>query len=339
MLEKKIDISTGIIFRTILILLGIWFIYLVRDVVALLFIALIFTAAIEPGVNWLKRKKIPRGIGVLIIYLLLFLIVGIMIYLLVPAIVSQFNDFSKDLPSYLERLKSIFQDIRSYSESHNLNLGSGESIDLASNASRLTQGIFSTTVGFFTGLISLVIVLSMTFYLSVQEDGMKHFLMSVVPPKHQLYAVSLSERIKVKIGKWMQGQLLLMVIIFALDYIILLSLGVPYALILALFAGLFELIPYLGPIISAIPAVALGFLVSPLTGILVLAFYIAVQQAENHIITPMVMKKAVGLNPIAVILALLIGVKIGGIFGAILSVPVAAMASVFISDIVKKEKT
>ena len=113
--------------------------------------------------------------------------------------------------------------------------------------------------------------------------------------------------------------------------------GVPYALILALFAGFFELIPYLGPIISAVPAVALAFLISPVTGFMVLGLYIAIQQMENHIITPQVMKKAVGLNPVIVILALLIGAKVAGIYGAILAIPVAAIISVLVSDIMKKE--
>jgi predicted PurR-regulated permease PerM len=339
MIEKKIDISTGIIVKTILILLGLWFLYLVRDVVALLFLALILTAAIEPAVIWLNRKKIPRGVGVLMIYAGLFLIIGSMLYFLVPAISEQVSDLSVNFPQYLEKINGLIQGVRSYSSSHNISLENQKSIDFASNITKITQGIFNTTVGVFTGIISLIIVLSMTFYLSVKEDGVEKFITSITPQKYQIYVISLVNRMKKKIGKWMQGQVLLMAIIFVLDYIALLILGIPYALILALFAGFFELIPYLGPIISAVPAVALGFLVSPFTGLLVIGLYIAIQQVENHIVTPLVMKKAVGLNPIAVILAVLIGAKIAGIFGAILAIPVAAMVSVLVSDIMKKENS
>jgi predicted PurR-regulated permease PerM len=337
MLEKRIDISTGIIIRTIIILLGLWFLYLVRDVVALLFLALVFTAAIDPAVDWLHRKKVPRGVGVLIIYLILFLIIGSMLYLLIPAIISQISDLSKNFPVYFEKINNLIQSIQSYSSSHNISLQGQEPLDIASNLTKITQGIFDTTVGIFTGLISLVIVLSMTFYLSVKEDGMEKLINSLTPPKHQEYMISLANRMKKKVGKWMQGQILLMLIIFVLDFTALYLLGIPYALILALFAGFFELIPYLGPIISAIPAVALAFLISPITGFMVLGLYIAIQQIENHIITPQVMKKAVGLNPIVVILALLIGAKVAGIFGAILAIPVAAIISVLVSDIMKKE--
>lgn len=167
---------------------------------------------------------------------------------------------------------------------------------------------------------------------------MKGFVVAITPSKYHDYAVSSAEKIKVKIGRWMQGQLLLMLIIFALDFLALHFLNVPYALILAILGGLLEIVPYLGPIISAVPAVIFGFLVSPLTGILVLAVYIVIQQVEGHIITPQVMKKALGLNPIVVILALLVGAKIGGVLGAILSVPITTAMSVFVDDLVEKKK-
>jgi predicted PurR-regulated permease PerM len=338
MIEKKIDISTGVIIRTIIILLGLWFLYLIRDIVALLFVALIFTAVIEPLVTWLQRKKIPRGIGILLIYAALILIIGGMVYFLVPVIVSQTNELLNNFPRYVEKTNNLIQSVQNYSSSHNITLENQQLLNITSNATKITQGIFNTTVGIFTGIIFIIILFSMTFYLSVKEDGMEKLITSVTPSNHQEYVISLANRMKKKVGKWMQGQLLLMIIIFILDFIALYILGIPYALTLAIFAGLFEMIPYLGPIISAIPAVALGFLISPLTGFLVLGVYIAIQQMENHIITPLVMKKTLGLNPIIIILALLIGAKVAGVFGAILAMPMAAIISVLASDILKKEK-
>ena len=115
-------------------------------------------------------------------------------------------------------------------------------------------------------------------------------------------------------------------------------LGIPYALVLAIFAGLMEIVPYVGPIISAIPGIILGFTISPLTGFLTIFMYILVQQFENHVITPQIMKKAVGLNPIAVILAIFVGAKLAGILGAILAIPVATAVSIFVSDIFKDKE-
>lgn len=335
--KRQIDISTGIIFRTILILLAIWLVYIIRDVIALFFVAIILTAAIEPVVDWFQGKKIPRPFGVLIIYFVLFLLVGILISSLIPSIASQAKEFSNDFPVYLEKLSNTSVVVENYIGSKGIDF-SGEAFlqDLGASLSHSSGKIFSTTKGVFSGLISLIVVLSMTFYMSVIKDGMKKFFSSVTPEKHQEYVISLAERIKEKIGRWMIGQLFLMVLIFVLYYIVLSLLNIPYALILAIFGGVLEVIPYLGPIISAIPAVLIGLLMSPLTGLFVAVTYVIIQQVENHIIVPQVMKKAIGLNPVAVILALLIGAKLAGPVGAVLAVPVATAVGVFLGDIMKK---
>jgi len=335
--KRQIDISTGIIFRTILIILGLLFIYVIRDVIALFFIAVVLTAAIEPAVNWFQKKKIPRAFGVLIIYFAIFLIIGSLISFLVPSIVHQFQGFAQDFPNYLERISKSFNIFENYTSSKGIEFNKDEFFqNIGGGLTNSSGQIFSTTLGVFSGFLSIIVVFSMTFYMSVIEDGMKKFLISIVPGKHQDYAVSLAVRIKEKIGRWMIGQLFLMLVIFAMYYIALSVLGVPYALILAMFGGILEIIPYLGPILAAIPAVIVGLLVSPITGLLVLALYIIIQQFENHVIVPQIMKKAIGLNPLAVVLAIIVGAKLAGPFGAILAVPVATAISVFLGDFMKK---
>lgn len=340
MLDKRtVDISTGIIFRTILILLGIWILYLVRNVVAILFVALIVSAAIDPVVSWLTRKKIPRSLAVLLIFLILFVVIGILFSFIIPAIVNQFSNFTQDLPAHIQKLTQLFRGLENFFRLYNVDLSSQEILGtIGKKLAEYSGQIFSTTIGIFNSLISIIAVLSLTFYLSVKEEGMKSFVMSFTPGAHQEYAASLAERIRERIGKWLQGQLFLMLIIFVLDYIALSLLGVPYALILAILAGFMEIIPYIGPIISAVPAVLVGFLVNPLTGLLVLAAYVIIQQFENHVIVPQIMKKAIGLNPVAVILALLIGAKLGGVLGAILAIPLAAALSVFVKDLMNKKE-
>ena len=337
-MEKKIDISTGIIFRAILIVLGIWIIFLIRDIVALFFVSLILTAVIDPGVDWLHKRKIPRGVGVMIIYSILFLIIGTAIYFFIPAIISQFNDFYQNLPRYIENLSNLSSGIKNFTQAHNITLGVQDILNLGSNSTSLSEKLFSTTVGVFSGFVSVIIILSLAFYLSVKEDGMKRFLNSVTPEKHQEYVVSLAERIKIKIGKWMLGQLLLMLIIFIFDFLALYFLKVPYALAIAIISGLLEIVPYIGPIISTTLATMVGFLISPVVGLLTLAVFTAIQQIEGHVVVPQVMKKAVGLNPVVVILALLIGAKLAGVLGAVLAVPIAAAASVFVKDLMDKNK-
>lgn len=336
--KRTVEISTGIIFRTILILLGMYFLYLVSSIIAVFFIALIFTAAIGPLINWLAGKKIPRSLSVLAIYLILFCIAGSLVAVIIPEIAAQSRDFSENTPFYAEKIEKTFGGIQSFIDSHGAFFNVNEIAKNAiSSIPKSSSQVFSTTAGVFHGLVSIIVILSLTFYLSVKEDGMKKFLELVVPLNHQAYAVSLAKRMEEKIGKWMQGQFFLMLIVFALDFLVLYFLNVPYALVIALIGGVMEIIPYLGPILGGVPAVIMGFLISPTTGLLVLLFYVLIQQIENHIIVPQVMRKAVGLNPIAVILALLVGAKLGGILGAVLSVPIVAALSVLVGDLVNKK--
>jgi predicted PurR-regulated permease PerM len=136
----------------------------------------------------------------------------------------------------------------------------------------------------------------------------------------------------------MLGQGLVMLIIFALDALGLYLVGVPYPLILGIFAGFMEIIPFVGPIISGVPGVILGFIISPTTGFLAFIVYFIAQQFEGNVVVPLVMKKAVGLNPITIILALLIGGKLAGVLGIILSVPIAAAISLFVRDVMERSE-
>jgi predicted PurR-regulated permease PerM len=338
MLEKThIEISTGTIFRTLLIILGCWFLYLIRDIVALLFISLVIVSAIEPAVNWMHKKKIPRSFGVIIVYALLFSIMGLSISFLIPPLTEQFRDLYYKLPEYSQNIEQSLRGVKDYFQTQDNVLNIQNLIRQSTGSfSEISGNIFSRTVGVFSGFISTIVVFALVFYMAVKQDGINNFVALVIPEKHKDYALSLTSRIKMKIGKWMSGQLLLMISIFILYFIGLYFIGVPYALSLAIFAGLMEIIPYIGPIVSAIPAIILGLTISPMAGLVVLVLVFAIQQFENHIITPQIMKKALGLNPIAVILALLIGLKLGGVLGAILAIPIATAISVVMEDLMKK---
>jgi predicted PurR-regulated permease PerM len=335
---KKIDISVNTIFKTILILLALWFLYLIRDIVLLLFIAVVIVSAIDPAVDFLKRKKIPRPVGTLLLFLALAALIALAISFLVPPMVKQFHDFSQNIPKYYSSAENSLNSAGNFLAAQNINIGIGQiTNDIGSFFGGLPQNIFSRTVGIFSGLISTIVVLAMAFYMSVEEKGVKKFIVSVTPEGHKEYAASVTDRIESKIGKWMLGQLVLMVIIFILDFIGLSLIGLPYALILAFIAGLLEIVPYVGPIVSAIPGIIIGLSISPLMGFLVFIIYLAAQQFETNVVVPQVMKKAVGLNPVATILAILTGFKLAGVLGAIIAIPVATAVSVFVSDLMEKK--
>lgn len=327
------------ILKVIGVLLGLWILYQVRDVVALFFLSVIFTATLDPAIDRMQRKKIPRPVSVFIVYIVMLAIVGGAVSLLIPPIVSQAKDFAINFPTYGDRLSTTFSGIQQYAKSYGFDLNIMNLVrDSFGGAVQSSSRIFSTTVGVFTLFISTIVVLSLTFYMSVKEDGMKGFIASLTPKDQREYVVSLTQRIQKKVGRWMFGQLILMAVIFLLDFSALSLLGVPYALILALVAGILEIVPYLGPIISATLATLVGLMISPITGIEILITLTIIQQLESHIIVPQIMKKAVGLNPVAVILALLIGAELGGTMGAILAVPIATALGVFVNDFTEGRK-
>lgn len=333
MSKQSVEISTGIIFKTILILLGIWFLYLVRDVIALLFISVIFVSAIDPLVDWLQAKKIPRPLSVLSIFLLIIIVISVAFSFVIPPITRQAADLAENYPTYSQKFAEFFGNVQKFMTKSHLGVDTASLLgNFGQEISQFSKNIFSTTLGVFSGIISTIVVFSLTFYMAVEEDGIRKFVSQIVPDRYREYAEKMTGRIKRKIGQWMLGQLALMFLVGFFSFFGLYLIDVPYPLILAIFAGIMEIVPYIGPIVSAVPGVVLGFLVSPATGLLALGVYVLVQQLENHVIAPQVMKKAVGLSPITVILVLLIGAKLGGAMGAILAIPVGTAVSLFVKD-------
>ena len=333
-MSQKIDVSTGVIIRAILVLLALWFLYMVLDVIALLLISFIVVSSMEPAIDWLQRRKIPRTLGVIIIYVIFLGLAALAVSFLIPPVISQFQQLMREFPEYISKSEDSFGVVKRFLESFNVQFDLQQILgNLGQGVTNVSGGIFSTTIGVFSSLISAVVVLSLAFYMSVEENGIKNFLVSITPQKHKNYVASITDRIRDSMGKWMLGQLILMLIIAVTVWLGLLLVGVPHALLLGVFAGIMEIIPYVGPIIGAVPGVALGFLASPTVGLLAIVVYVITQQLENHIIVPQVMKKAVGLSPIAVILVLLIGAKLGGVMGAILAVPVATAVNIFVEDL------
>ena len=345
--DLKIHISTMSVLKVLAILLGAYLVYLFSDILLLLFVALILTALIDPFANWFQSKKIPRALAVIVIYLILFGLVALAIVLLTPII-------SHDLPQLVEKIGQSWvnlQDNHFYQKflegAQNIqNTLSGYGVPSAESTpavsggvSNTLSGVFSTITGFFGGVFSLVLILVMTFYMVVQEDPLKKILRSILPDKYIPWCSQLMNKIRNKLGAWLRGQILLSLIIGLLVFIGLSILGIKYAAVLGLLAALFEFVPYIGPVMAAIPALFLAFGAGGFIKLIfVLIMYVVIQQLENHLLVPKVMQKAVGLNPIISILALLAGVKLAGVLGALIAIPVATALSVFLQDVLDKKE-
>ncbi len=331
---RTINISTSTIFRTVIILLGLVFLYTIRDILVIIFVALIIAAAVNGPVSWLQRHRIPRLLGVVFIYLTFLAFLSLIITLIFPPLAEQIKQLAVNFPGIVEKVGLSVQGWWSKFQIE----GNLQSF-LGSASERLTQAtssVFNTITGIFGGFFSAIVVLVISFYLSTQEKGVKNFLVSVTPIKHRHYLSDLANRVQIKIGGWVRGELLLMLIVGVLTYIGLSILGVKYALVLALIAALFEIIPYLGPIFAAVPATILAFFQAPLLALFVILLFVVINQVENYVIVPQVMKRTVGLSPIVIILVMLIGVKLAGVLGIILSVPVAAVIAEFVKDFQEK---
>lgn len=335
-LEKPlyINITALTVVKIILVMLLFYFLYLIQEILAVLFISLIFASAVDPWIDWMQKRKIPRGIGIFLIYLVMFSFVGTAVYLIVPPIVKELNDLMSNFPKIFEKMSVSLSALKDYSSSHGLIDSFKENISsLSNNLQGAAGSIFSLVGGVFGSVVTFILVMVITFYMVVEENAMKKLVWSLVPAKNQTYVMGLINRMQKKIGLWLRGQLILSFVIFLLTYIGLSILGVKYALVLALIAGITESVPYLGPILASIPAIFLAFTQSPMLALLTGILYYVIQVTENNIIVPKIMEKVVGLNPIVSIAVLMIGFKLAGVIGAILSIPVATAVSVFIEDL------
>lgn len=325
------SISYASIFRVVIVILGLAFLYVIRDVAGLVFVAVVVAAALDPFVDYLHKKKIPRAVSILAIYLILFGIVSLMIVSLVPAVSEQAGQLASNLPDYYERIALGFNRLSDGQQNVPATLPQALS-GLSSNLAGATSGVFSTITGIFGGLVSLVSFLVIVFYLVVQENGVKYFLQFLVPLKQRSAIMYLVDKIQSKLGFWLRGQLILCLLVGLMVYILLLIMGVKYALLLGLIAAITEIIPYVGPIIGAVPGIFIAFSDSFTKVLMVALVYLIVQQIENSLLVPKIMEKSVGLNPVVVMVAILVGGSLGGVVGALLAVPVAAIIDVVVED-------
>lgn len=336
----NISITAGTIFKVVLILVGAWLLFVLRDIVLDVVVAIVVASAIEPGVHLLMRHKVPRILSVIIIYLTLFAIFFGLFYFFLPSILEDLATFLAALPVYLEAFTragafDAYANILGVPSPSAISANDiMTSIRSAFDISGTFGNAFSAVARIFGGVFSFVLIVVFSFYFAVIETGVDDFLHVISPKKYQKYVIDLWRRSQHKIGLWMQGQLILAVIMGVLVYLGLTILGVKHALLLAVLAAVFEIIPVFGPTLAAVPAILIGFVGGGFTtGVAVTVLYIIFQQFENHLIYPLVVTRVVGVAPLLVILALIVGAELAGFLGILLSVPAAALIQELVRDI------
>lgn len=314
------------IVRIILVALGLWFLYLIRDVILIIFLAGLVTAIITPAVNYFERKKLPRWLGALIVYIVIVLILIGISLILIPTVVAQAKLLAVQLPQFLQ---SILSKISPESQSEFLDIFQKW---LSKSGPSSGKAVFSFLGSVAGQIISFFMVLVIAFYLSVKKGAVREFTDFIIPERYQKFLQDFLNSVQKKIGAWGRGLLLLSLFVSFMVYLGLTLLGVEYALTLALIAGLTEFVPYIGPLLALIPALVVVLGQSSTLALLVIILYIIIQQIENILLSPYIMHKALGLDPLIVIVVVLVGAKILGPIGIVLAVPITTIISILVKD-------
>ena len=337
MQKQTIDISYESILKIIFVLFTLFFLFQLRHIIFIIFISVIVALIANPAVDRMQKRNIPRVVGASAFCLTALLVIGLLVYIVAPPLAKEVSQLTSQFPTYLEQVDfndSIIQDqslgYMSSEPFQNILIEAGKFLKDA------TSNFVSVMLGLLGGILSAVLILVISFYFIVEEKGIEKFVENVIPYNLRPRALKIIKKTESQLGKWFVGQLVLGLIVGLLSFIGLSILGVPYALVLGIIAGTMELIPYIGPTLASIPAILIAFTVSPLLAILTLILYFLIQQFENYLIVPKVMERSVGLHPVIIIIAMLVGGQLAGILGVILAIPVTTIISIIFKDVYGK---
>ena len=311
----KHKIAPESILLLFLIPLGGYLLYTLRELLTLLFFSLIFVAALNPFVTALQRRRIPRAMAVLTVYLTFLATLLLIVSFILPPLVRESITLLTNL-NLSQHIESIqLSEIQNVFQSYNSFIG-----QLGGSFQSLIGVVTST----FSGILAAFTFLVVTYYMLIERSNLHHHLMWIFGSnnKGEERAQHFINTLEQNLGSWVRGELLLMTVIGTFTFIGLTILGIPYALPLAIIAGLLEAVPNIGPTLSSLPAIAIAlFTMSPTTAALVILLYVVIQQLENNLIVPKIMAKAADVSPLIAIIVIITGLKLGGVVGTLLAVP------------------
>ncbi|MFA5894676.1 MAG: AI-2E family transporter [Candidatus Shapirobacteria bacterium] len=325
MKPQKVEITYKTIIFTVGFILGLWFVWYIRDILTLVFLSLMFMEVLNPSVTGLQKYKIPRFVSIILIYSIVLSFIGFTLAWIIPILVNETSGLISALPSILTNIKFM----------------GFTAVDLSSQfkfLESIPSDVARTIIAFFSNLLNGLLVFVMTFYLLLERPHLDHYAAKVFGPKGQKLVKEIFTRLEVRLASWVNGELILMTSIGILSYLGYISLGLNYALPLALIAGMLEVVPTAGPILATVLAALVGLTSTPITAVFATIWGIIVQQLENNFIVPKIMSAAVGLHPVVTILTITAGAKIGGVGGALLAVPIFLTVETIVNVIMDQEK-
>lgn len=337
-MDKKVTVSFSIrsLLTVAFALLFVAFFYAVKEIIVLFAISYILASAMRPFVNRLHKYKIPKPVSIVSIYLLLLLVLFLIFRVLVPPVSHEVSELIKNRYQISDQINNYFaplpDSIEDQVTSYLGTLPDKIKTFLFSNK------IFENVLGLFAGFGGILTIMFVAFYMLLENSSFERFISKIWPgdTREKERVKNAFQKVDLRVSMWVRGQIILSFAVGLLMFVGYTILGLDYALVLALIAAFTEIIPYAGPILGAIPAVAIAFLSSPLLAVWVVVLVVLVQQFEQHVLVPQVMKRAVGISAVAVIFSLLVGAKLFGILGAIIAVPIAAGIKVLYESLILK---
>ena len=329
-----LDISWGTILKIGIAFLAFYIIYLIRDILIWLIFALIISVLFIPAIDFLQKRKVPRVLATLFIFVFLFGILGLCIYLIAPIFISEIQQFTKLFPQYFEKFAPPLKE---------LGLEAFESFEIFTKSFQewliqASASIFSGLAAIFGGIFATLTIFIIAIFLSIEAKGVERAISLLSPKNKTAYILDLWGRCQTKVSGWFGARILCCLFVGLGSYLALYLFKIDYPFALALFAGITNIIPIVGPIIAGVIIAIIAALDSWLKALLILIVFILIQQIEGNILTPILTKKFIGLPPVLVLISLMIGGKLWGILGAILAIPLAGVIYEFLRDFLKKRK-
>lgn len=334
--NQVLDVSWETVIKIFIAIFILYIIYITRQIFLWFFFGLAISVLLEPAINFLRKLRIPKIFAIVIIYFSIFGIVGLLIYLTAPIFISELKQFSNYLPEYFERINPVLRQLgidtaRSFTDLTKFLMGGLE---------QGSESILGAVISFLGGVSSAIFILTMAFFLSLENNGVEKFLTLVLPKKYEDHVTIFFERAQLKVTRWFGARLLACLFVGLASFIVFYIFGIDYALLLALISGVLNFVPYIGPWITAITlAIFVGVSSpTPIIIIYVLAAVLAIQAIENNLLTPILMKKMIDFPPVLVLISLLAGAKIFGFLGMLFAIPVFGIIYEFVKEFLEKRK-
>ncbi|MDP3949000.1 MAG: AI-2E family transporter [bacterium] len=318
--NRVLEISWASLWRILFFILLVIFVFMAKNVMLGLLLAIVIASGLEVPIDILEKRKIPRTVSAIFIFLFIILVIAVLLYAIVPIVIVNMNTAIFNIQKAAQG--TWWQSLFNINTSRSLNDFMSRIVDnFVSGGASPLEAVSQV----FGGLSLTISVFILSFYLSVNKNGIERFVRIISPDKYEEAVLRIFEHSRKRIGRWFRTQFLLSLIVGLVVWAALGFLGVPYAPILGLIAGILELVPFVGPIIAGAVSVLVAISISTTLAIYTLITFLVIQQFESNVLVPLLMRRAAGLHPVLVIVSILMGIEIGGFLGAVVAVPVAAV--------------